>query len=76
MHYNPSDLSRMFENGNTTGGTDPLDSPFIGETVRWIESQVNGFDIQQGWSPTGGRSGRQQTLRARIQWRIAKLVGA
>ena len=47
MHFDPSDLSRMFEDGNTGGGTDPLDPPFIGETVRWIESQVNGFDIQQ-----------------------------
>lgn len=47
MHFDPSDLSRMFEDGNTGGGTDPLDPPFIGETVRWMESQVNGFDIQQ-----------------------------
>lgn len=47
MHFNPSDTTRMFEDGNTGGGTDPIDSPFIGETIRWIESQVNGFDIQQ-----------------------------
>ena len=53
MHYDPNIPSTMFENGNTTGGTDPIDPPYVDETIRWMDSTVNLFDIQQaGAGPT------------------------
>ncbi len=47
MHFDPGVTASMFENGNATGGTDPIDAPYIGEVIRWMDSQVNNFDVQQ-----------------------------
>lgn len=48
IHFDPNDLGSMYQDGNVSGGTVAVTA--TGQSIGWIESQVNGFDAQQGLS--------------------------
>jgi hypothetical protein len=47
-HFDFGDVSNIYEDGGTAGGTDPVDSPYVGEPVGWVDSQVGLGELQQG----------------------------
>ncbi|MFI4859865.1 MAG: PEP-CTERM sorting domain-containing protein [Phycisphaerales bacterium JB063] len=46
VHLDPNDLGSVFQDGGVSGGTVAVNA--AGQPIGWIESQVNGFDAQQG----------------------------
>jgi hypothetical protein len=55
MHFDPNDPTRLFEDstaGTNVGGHDPVDTPYAGEYVKWINSSVApNFVAQQANAP-------------------------